>query len=341
MLPLLVCDDSTMARKQLIRALPPDWPVSITQAAHGEEAMAAIRQGLGQVVLLDLTMPVMDGYQVLAKVQEEGHSCRILVVSGDVQDEARRRVTELGALAFIRKPAPAEELRAILDELGLLQLSADADVAAPATAAVPAPAAPVDTKVGFRDALREVSNVAMGRAAALLAEELGVFVQLPIPAVNLFEASELHMALADANRGEQLSAVCQGFVGEAIAGEALLLFHDSQVADIAHLLGLRPGGDVATSEMLLDLASVLIGACLSGIAEQLDIRFSQGHPQLLGQHARSIDELIQFNGARWRKTLAVEISYGLEDHAVNFDLLILFTENSVPRLTAKIQYLME
>ena len=336
MLPLLVCDDSTMARKQLIRALPPDWPVSITQAAHGEEAMAAIRQGLGQVVLLDLTMPVMDGYQVLAKVQEEGHSCRILVVSGDVQDEARRRVTELGALAFIRKPAPAEELRAILDELGLLQLTADADVAAPAAAA-----APVDAKVGFRDALREVSNVAMGRAAALLAEELGVFVQLPIPAVNLFEASELHMALADANRGEQLSAVCQGFVGEAIAGEALLLFHDSQVADIAHLLGLRPGGDVATSEMLLDLASVLIGACLSGIAEQLDIRFSQGHPQLLGQHARSIDELIQFNGARWRKTLAVEISYGLEDHAVNFDLLILFTENSVPRLTAKIQYLME
>lgn len=42
-----------------------------------------------------------------------------------------------------------------------------------------------------------------------------------------------------------------------------------------------------------------------------------------------------------RNTLAVEISYGLEDHAVNFDLLLLFTENSIPRLTAKIQYLME
>lgn len=335
-IPLLVCDDSAMARKQLIRALPPEWPVSITQASQGEEAMAAIRQGLGEVVLLDLTMPVMDGYQVLAQVREEGHACRILVVSGDVQEEARRRVTELGALAFIRKPAPAEALRETLDALGLLQLSVTGTDAAAAAGVVS-----VETKVGFRDALREVTNVAMGRAAALLAEELGVFVQLPIPAVNLFEASELHMALTDANRGEQLSAVCQGFVGEAIAGEALLLFHDSQTADIAHLLGLRPGGDVATSEMLLDLASVLIGACLSGIAEQLDIRFSQGHPQLLGQHARSIDELIQFNGARWRKTLAVEISYGLEDHAVNFDLLLLFTENSIPRLTAKIQYLME
>lgn len=338
MIPLLVCDDSAMARKQLIRALPPEWPVNITQASQGEEAMAAIRQGLGQIVLLDLTMPVMDGYQVLAQVREEGHVCRILVVSGDVQEEARRRVTELGALAFVRKPAPADELRALLDELGLLQFDGQADMdSSPTHPATP----PADSKIGFRDALREVSNVAMGRAAALLADELGVFVQLPIPAVNLFEASELHMALADANRGEQLSAVCQGFVGEAIAGEALLLFHDSQIGDIAHLQGLRPGGEVATSEMLLDLASVLIGACLAGIAEQLDIRFSQGHPQLLGQHARSIDELIQFNGARWRKTLAVEISYGLEDHAVNFDLLLLFTENSIPRLTAKIEYLME
>ena len=212
-IPLLVCDDSAMARKQLIRALPPEWPVSITQASQGEEAMAAIRQGLGEVVLLDLTMPVMDGYQVLAQVREEGHACRILVVSGDVQEEARRRVTELGALAFIRKPAPAEALRETLDALGLLQLSVTGTDAAAA-----AGAAPVETKVGFRDALREVTNVAMGRAAALLAEELGVFVQLPIPAVNLFEASELHMALTDANRGEQLSAVCQGFVGEAIAG---------------------------------------------------------------------------------------------------------------------------
>ncbi|HSX71353.1 MAG TPA: response regulator [Pseudomonas sp.] len=333
MLPLLVCDDSTMARKQLIRALPPEWPVSITQASHGEEAMTAIRQGLGQVVLLDLTMPVMDGYQVLAQVREEGHACRILVVSGDIQDEARRRVAELGALDFIRKPATPEELRETLERLGLFDHRAAAEAQPSRTEA--------DFKVGFRDALREVSNVAMGRAAALLAEELGVFVQLPVPAVNLFEASELHMALADANRGERLSAVCQGFVGEAIAGEALLLFHDSEVADIAHLLGLRPGGDEATSEMLLDLASIIIGACLAGIAEQLDIRFSQGHPQLLGQHARSIDELIHFNGARWRKTLAVEISYALEDRAVRFDLLLLFTEASVPRLTAKIQYLME
>ena len=333
MIPLLVCDDSNMARKQLIRALPPEWPVSLSQANNGEEALALIRQGLGQVMLLDLTMPVLDGYQTLAALRAEGLQSQVIVVSGDVQDEAVRRVRELGALAFIRKPADPAILRQTLIELGLFNPQATPMAQAQA-------AALSELKVSFRDALREVSNVAMGRAAALLAKVLGVFVQLPVPQVNLFEVSELHMTLLDAQRGERFSAICQGFIGEAIAGEALLLFHDSEVNDMARLLGWQPKNETQTSEMLLDLASILIGACLAGVAEQLDLRFSQGHPQLLGQHA-SLDQLIQVNRQRWRKTLAVEISYSLEGHAIHFDLLLLFTEDSIARLTAKIGYLME
>jgi len=332
-IPLLVCDDSNMARKQLIRALPPEWPVTLSQAANGEEALALVRQGQGQIMLLDLTMPVLDGYQTLAALRAEGLQSQVIVVSGDVQDEAVRRVRELGALAFIRKPADPAILRQTLIELGLFNPQATPMAQAQA-------AALSELKVSFRDALREVSNVAMGRAAALLAKVLGVFVQLPVPQVNLFEVSELHMTLLDAQRGERFSAICQGFIGEAIAGEALLLFHDSEVNDMARLLGWQPKNETQTSEMLLDLASILIGACLAGVAEQLDLRFSQGHPQLLGQHA-SLDQLIQVNRQRWRKTLAVEISYSLEGHAIHFDLLLLFTEDSIARLTAKIGYLME
>lgn len=333
MIPLLVCDDSNMARKQLIRALPAEWPVTLSQATNGEEALALIRQGQGQVMLLDLTMPVLDGYQTLAALRAEGLNSQVIVVSGDVQDEAVRRVRELGALAFIKKPADPDILRQTLIELGLFNPQG--------TPAAQAQAAALsELKVSFRDALREVCNVAMGRAAALLAKVLGVFVQLPVPQVNIFEVSELHMTLLDAQRGERFSAICQGFIGEAIAGEALLLFHDSEVDDMARLLGWQPKNEAETSEMLLDLASILIGACLAGVAEQLDLRFSQGHPQLLGQHA-SLDQIIQVNRQRWRKTLAVEISYSLEGHAIHFDLLLLFTEDSIKRLTAKIGYLME
>ena len=328
-IPLVVCDDSNMARKQVLRALPADWSVSITEASNGRQAMEAIRKGLGQVVLLDLTMPEMDGYQVLSALRTEGLKAQVIVISGDVQEEAVRRVSELGALAFLKKPFDETELRQTLSRLGLLNKSAQTPQQHRPT---------TSTAIHFHDAFRETVNVAIGRAAALIAKVLGVFVQLPVPNVNVLEVGELHMALADAGSSQQLTAICQGFIGSGIAGEALLMFHDSEVADIAQLMQ-RQSADYSDLEMVLDLSSVLIGACLSSIAEQIDVVFSQGHPQVLGQHA-AIDELIRVNQTRWKKTLAVEISYSLEGHDIRFDLLLLFTEDSIERLTHKLAYLM-
>ncbi|MFV0456546.1 MAG: response regulator [Pseudomonas sp.] len=322
---LLICDDSSLARKQLLQALQAGWPIEVSQAATGLEALERIRQGGVEVLLLDLTMPELDGYQVLAQLREERLSCKTIVVSADIQDEAVRRVLELGALAFIRKPVDPVHLHQTLAGLGLLN-----DLSALVGRSK-------GEFIGFRDAFREVVNVAIGRAAALLARVLGVFIQLPIPNVSLLEVGELHMALADAARGDTLTAVCQGYIGGGIAGEALLLFHDSEVADMARLMRRQ---DYREMEMLLDLSSLLISACLSGIAEQIDVVFSQGYPQVLGQHA-SIDELIRLNSERWKKTLAVEFSYSLEGHDIHFDLLLLFTEDSVERLQRKLAYMMD
>lgn len=329
MIPLVICDDSNMARKQLLRALPAEWGVSVTQATNGLEGLDAVRRGLGEVMLLDLTMPVMDGYETLAAIRKENLDVRIIVVSGDVQDEAVRRVMELGALAFIKKPADPDELKNTLTRLGLLGEPAAVPTIEPAmTGAI----------ISFQDAFRETINVAMGRAAALLAKVLGVFVQLPVPTVNMFEVGELHMALADAHSSDRLTAICQGYIGGGIAGEALLIFHDSDIADMGTLMH-RDSSDYTDEEMLLDLSTILIGACLSGIAEQIDVEFSQGHPQMLGSQG-GIDDLIRINQTRWQKTLAVEISYSVEGHSINFDLLMLFTEDSVDRLTKKLAYLM-
>lgn len=93
---LLICDDSNLARKQLLRALPAGWPVAVTQVETGGAALERIRQGGIDVLILDLTMPGMDGYQVLAALRREQLSCKAIVVSADVQDEAVRRVLELG-----------------------------------------------------------------------------------------------------------------------------------------------------------------------------------------------------------------------------------------------------
>ncbi|WP_353327903.1 response regulator [Chitiniphilus shinanonensis] len=117
--PILVVDDSVMARKMLIKALPAGWDVEITQAGNGVEALAAYRAGKAEVMFLDLTMPELDGYGVLETLQSEGLNSFVIVVSADIQPLARERVKQLGALAFVKKPVDPAQIEAILREYGI------------------------------------------------------------------------------------------------------------------------------------------------------------------------------------------------------------------------------
>jgi DNA-binding NtrC family response regulator len=117
--PLLVVDDSSFARKQVIRALPKDWDIEISQAANGEEALVQIEQGKGEVVLLDLTMPVLDGFGVLEAIRARDLPAVVIVISGDIQPEAEARVMKLGALAFIKKPLDSAQLSQVLSDFGI------------------------------------------------------------------------------------------------------------------------------------------------------------------------------------------------------------------------------
>ena len=119
-LPVLVVDDSSMSRKLTIRALPTDWDIEITQAANGREALDAYHQGKADVMFLDLTMPEMDGFQVLEVLRGEGLDCFVIVVSADVQPKAEQRAKELGAMAFIKKPIKSEEVVKVLKEFGIV-----------------------------------------------------------------------------------------------------------------------------------------------------------------------------------------------------------------------------
>lgn len=116
---VLVVDDSPMARKMLIKSLPPSWDVEITQAGNGEEAVAAYRAGKADVMFLDLTMPVMDGYGVLEVLQKEGLNSFVIVVSADIQPLAQERVKKLGAIAFIKKPVNPEAIQEVLKQYGV------------------------------------------------------------------------------------------------------------------------------------------------------------------------------------------------------------------------------
>ena len=82
----------------------------------------------------------------------------------------------------------------------------------------------------------------------------------------------------------------------------------------------------------------MIGACLQGISDQLDINLSQGHPVVLGQHV-VISDLIKSN-KQWNKTLSIEIAYSVENLNVHCDLLLLFTEDCIDALRDRISYIL-
>jgi chemotaxis protein CheY-P-specific phosphatase CheC/FixJ family two-component response regulator len=366
--PLLICDDSNMARKQVARSLPDDWDVDVTFASNGHNAIEAIKAGKGDVLLLDLNMPEMDGYQVLEAILAEDLPTLVIVISGDIQPTAHQRVKSLGALDFIQKPVDKAKLTEILIAYGLFTPKEAKNELASAiekvaqnhepepTQSLPlasvAPKLPQNTPQAsknetmelpsdLRDCYQEIANVAMGRAGDLLARLLNVFVKLPIPNVNLMEVSELSMALKAIESSESISGICQGFIAGGISGEALLILNDSSFQDIANLMDYKQDVDErAELELLMDIANVLIGACLNGVSEQLDLPFSQGHPVVLGQHC-NISDLVAQNLKKWQKTLAIEISYGIENYAIKCDLLLLFTESSMKTLNNKVSYLLD
>jgi chemotaxis protein CheY-P-specific phosphatase CheC len=338
---VLICDDSNLARKQMARALPAEWQQNVKFAGHGGEALDILQHQSIDLLFLDLNMPILDGYQVLAAIQQQQLPVKTIVVSGDIQPEARERVLSYGALDFIKKPVDQQKLNHVL---GLVQQKTiEQQEQAKTQPKI------IDTKNtssfvlsnDLRDVFQELTNVAMGQAGDLLARLLNVFVKLPIPNVNVIEVSELHMAIASVEQKENTSAICQGFIGGGVAGEALLILNDSSFKDIARLM--QYDGELTTKvelELLMDIANILIGAVLKGLSEQIDMGFSQGHPVVLGQHA-PVSELIKTNARRWRRTLAIEISYGIENYNISCDLLLLFTEDSIKTLNYKVEFLLE
>jgi chemotaxis protein CheY-P-specific phosphatase CheC len=341
--PVLICDDSSVARKLMTRSLPADWDVQINYAANGQGAIEQIKNGKGDIVFLDLNMPVMDGYETLEAMIKKDLHATVIVVSGDIQPEAHKRVMALGAVEFIHKPIDVVELTAILQELGVYSPSSNPSSVQEINQVAGRTRQEIDASgpVQYRDCIQEIANVAMGQSADLLARLLGVFVKLPVPNVNILEVCDLKMALSHVAEGNTYSAVCQGFTGSGIAGEALVIFSDSSFTDMAKLLKYKGElNDNAELELTMDIASILVGACTGGIAEQLDLKFSQGHPVVLGQHV-NIDELVATNESRWKETLAIEIAYEIENYNIICDLLLLFTEDSIANLNRRLSYLMD
>ncbi|AMF93060.1 response regulator [Vibrio fluvialis] len=328
---VLICDDSALARKQMARSLPASLNADITFAVHGLDALSILETQRFQLMFLDLTMPELDGFGTLEAMRDKGYTTPVVVVSGDIQPKAKERVLALGAKAFIQKPINKDDLNAVIRTL--VEPPTQPRIVTPISIELPV--------LRRRDIYMEVANVSIGRAADALARHFDVFVQLPLPNVNIFEVSELHMALRDLADNVHVSGVCQGFSGEGIAGEALVLLTDSSVADLKKLMKVPADNEeLEELELIMDVSNILVGSFLNGLGEQAEVRFFQSSPVLLGQHI-PIDSVIQSTAGSFKKTMTFEVSYNIEGTSIRCDLLFMFVDESLPLLDSKLAYLME
>jgi len=329
--PVLICDDSALARKQLARSLPASLNAEITFAVNGVDALEKLEQQNFELMFLDLTMPELDGFGTLQQIQERQIDIDVVVVSGDIQPKAKQKVDALGAKDFIQKPMDKDRLKEVLTRLvkptdvSVIEVTHSTEL-------------PILKR---RDIYMEVANVSIGRAADALARHFDVFVHLPLPNVNIFEVTELHMALADLADNDQVSGVCQGFSGEGIAGEALVLLSDSSITDLKHLMKIpAQSAELEELELLMDVSNILVGSFLNGLGQQAEVRFFQSQPVLLGQHI-PIESIIESTTGSFQKTMTFEVSYNIDNTSIRCDLLFMFVDESLPILDNKLAYLME
>src|ERR1700675_2767164 len=97
-------------------------------ARNGLAGLQVLREHRPQLMLLDIIMPVMDGWSVLEALRElEDHERpRVVVVSARASSRDRQKAKELGADAFVAKPFNVDELLSVLKQLEPGALSAPA-----------------------------------------------------------------------------------------------------------------------------------------------------------------------------------------------------------------------
>jgi len=126
MTTVLIVDDSKSARNWTQALLQQELQLDADylQAGSGEEALTVLAGQAVDLLLLDLTMPGMSGYEVLAELQRQPPAAspvvRIMVISADIQPLAKAEAAKLGAVAFLEKPLQADALRDALIAQGFL-----------------------------------------------------------------------------------------------------------------------------------------------------------------------------------------------------------------------------
>jgi two-component system, chemotaxis family, chemotaxis protein CheY len=111
---ILLVDDSPVSRMIVKKCLPKNRDFQIFEAGDGREGLGKFKEVSPDVTFLDLTMPVMDGFEALEEIRKVDPAALVIVLTADIQQKTVEKVMAAGALTVVPKPPSAELIEAAL-----------------------------------------------------------------------------------------------------------------------------------------------------------------------------------------------------------------------------------
>ena len=111
---LLIIDDSTV-NNIILQNLLEDMGYEVSSALNAKDAFEIIKEFSPDLILLDLMMPEISGFDLLRRFRKEKINIPVVIVSAFSDDEYIRKAKELGAWDYLLKPVDKENLASCIE----------------------------------------------------------------------------------------------------------------------------------------------------------------------------------------------------------------------------------
>jgi DNA-binding NtrC family response regulator len=112
---ILIIDDNTTLRRSLELSLSAEG-YEVATAGTAKEGLEKVKNGLGELVFLDLKLPDADGIDVLRQIKEIDEDTIVVVITAFGKVETAVKAMKLGAFDYINKPFEIDEIKIIVEK---------------------------------------------------------------------------------------------------------------------------------------------------------------------------------------------------------------------------------
>ena len=244
---LLLVEDNEI-NQEVAQLLLEATRARIRSASNGREALDAVRKQAPDLILMDLQMPVMDGFEATRRLRQSGYRGTIIALSAAVMEDERRRAKEAGVDAHLGKPIDSAQIHEALSN----------HLSRPLAAPDPSPVRGLVT--GNRDSARRDDPETQQREGALLPDRLPGF--------------DLEKGLDRLQGNEALYARLLGNLNQKLQSDFVPL--------VAHLRSGDTRAAQPIAHTLRGTAGTLAAVDLQELAEEIDRQLMEGRS--VGEH---------------------------------------------------------